>query len=130
MLWRRCTAWCPDVLKETAEVRYGILGVNLLNTFLGAPGVLEKKSGLLGGSCLTAGIPVASPFLTKGGEWVYEMHRRNTYILAGKTGSKRPPPKKSEGKILLLPRLGWVVLSVSTWPFSHDGLLGLEHRLC
>lgn len=72
--------------------------MNLLNTFLGAPGVLEKKSGLLGGSCLTAGIPVVSPFLTKGGEWVYEMHRMNTYILEGKTGSKRPPPKKSEGK--------------------------------
>lgn len=67
MLRRQCTACCPDVLKETAEVRYGISGVNLVNTLVGAPGALEKKGGLLGASWLAAGIPVPSPFLTKVG---------------------------------------------------------------
>lgn len=66
VLWRRCAAWCPGVLKETAEVRCSTLGLNLLNTLLGAPRVLGKTHGLLHASCLAAGIPVPSLFLMEG----------------------------------------------------------------
>lgn len=60
VLCRQCTVWWPDVLKETAEVRCSPLGVNLLDTLLGAPRVLGKTPGFLGASCLAVGIPVSS----------------------------------------------------------------------